>query len=189
MPWFELAHTLLVRFGAGTPIMGAIPPGLTSVAPSGMVPPMSGDGGIREFASEEEVPGPVVVDEALVQLLSGSVIPPPPSNEELMLELLVTSENPELLVELAEPQEGDTMGLSPPGSISVAPSGIFDPMMPVGSPVLDPPGPSVPSGEVAPMPEVTKAFWAYMGSQPNRIVNAIMKAPRMALSGLVDDHQ
>jgi len=124
-----------------------------------MVPPMSGDPGVREFASEE-VPGRMVVDKALVQLLGGSVIAPPPSKVELILELLVTPDTPELLVELAELQAGDIMGLSPPGLISVAPGGIFDPMMPVGAPVLDPPGPSVPSGEVAPMPEVPKAFWA-----------------------------
>jgi len=124
-----------------------------------------------------------------VQLLGGSVIAPPPSKVELILELLVTPDTPQLLVELAELQAGDIMGLSPPGLISVAPGGIFDPMMPVGAPVLDPPGPSVPRGEVAPMAEVPKEFWAYMGSQPNRIVNAIMKATRMALSGLADDHQ
>lgn len=56
-------------------------------------------------------------------------------------------------------------GLSPPGSISVAPSGIPAP--------LDPLEPGTPSGDVAPRPGAVINVWASAAPQPSAIATAI----------------
>src|SRR5205823_6248400 len=81
---------------------------------------------------------------------------PPPSKMELVPDIDVM---PELQLELT--------GLRPPGSISVAPSG-----MPVPDPVA-PLEPSMPSGEVAPRPDVVVALCAWGAPQPNSIAAAM----------------
>jgi len=69
-------------------------------------------------------------------------------------------------------------GLNPPGSISVAPSGT-----PVPPSELEP---SIPSGEVAPIPGTVVALWARAAPQPSRIMIVITHARRIGMPPVVD---
>jgi hypothetical protein len=141
--------------------MGAVISGLTpalsiSVEPSGIAPPFN----VKfEFAVVDESGEAVPLD---IALLAGALLEtqaevigepnPPPSK-------IVDPVVPEDIPENADPlvsQFETGAGLKPPGSISVAPSGIpvglFDP--------LDALEPGMPSGEVAPRPDVVIALCA-----------------------------
>jgi hypothetical protein len=153
----EPVHGDVIVLGIGTPISGLTPPLSISVAPSGIVPPFSvRPGFVPAIDSGEAEPLELrlFVDVQLdIELTEPVELNPPPSKLEFVPDIEaipdpLDPESPEyeeplaLQVELA-------VGLRPPGSISVAPSG-----MPV--PPFDPVGalePSMPSGDVAPMAE------------------------------------
>lgn len=151
--------------GAGTVIIGLKPPPSSSVAPSGIVPLATLDG---EPDSGEAVPVDVtfVPD---VQLEAAEIVPanPPPSNVE-----------PELVEPVADVPCMDgplgtqaPSGLNPPVSISVAPSGTPVPLAALA--------PSMPSGDVAPIPGMVVALWACAAPQPSRIMSDIAHAVRI----------
>jgi hypothetical protein len=157
--------------GAGTVMMGLTPPLSISIAPSGIVPPLSVELELPpEFDSGEAVPpGDSVCDEVQldVEFVDGTAVNPPPSNVEVAP--IVIPVMPEAFVpDSPEPlalQFTVTVGLTPPGSISVAPSG-----MPVP---LDPLGPNVPSGDVAPIAGVLIEVCACPAPQLIRITAAL----------------
>jgi len=176
--------------GAGTVIMGLTPPLSISVAPSGIMPPLSVElEPPPGFDSGEAVPpGDSVCEEVQldVEVVDGTAVNPPPSNVEVapivipvMPEAFVPVVPEAFIPDSPEPnplalQFTVTVGLTPPGSISVAPSG-----MPVP---LDPLGPSVPSGEVAPIAGVLIEVCACPAPQPIRITAAIASNLRIDTS-------
>jgi hypothetical protein len=142
--------------------MGEVISGLTpalsiSVEPSGIAPPFN----VKfEFAVVDESGEAVPLD---IALLAGTLVEtqaevivepnPPPSKIEPVTDVeAIPPENADPLVSQFE----TGAGLKPPGSISVAPSGIpvalFDP--------LDALEPGMPSGGVAPRPDVVIALCA-----------------------------
>jgi hypothetical protein len=153
----EPVHGNVVVLGIGTPMSGLTPPLSISVAPSGIVPPFSVVlEVVPDVDSGEATPVEVMLldPQTEVELIDPLELNPLPSKVEFVLPDVVVipdpldPESPEneeplaLQVELA-------VELRPPGSISVAPSG-----MPV--PLFDPVDtlePSMPSGDVAPMAE------------------------------------
>ena len=152
----EPAHGDVIVLGIGTPISGLTPPLSISVAPSEIVPPFSVVlDVVPDVDSGEATPVEVMLldPQMKVELIDPVELNPLPSKVEFVPDIEVIPdpldpESPEyeeplaLQVELA-------VGLRPPGSISVAPSG-----MPV--PLFDPVDtlePSMPSGDVAPMAE------------------------------------
>jgi hypothetical protein len=157
VPVNEPAHGDVIVFGNGTPISGLTPPLSISVAPSGIVPPFSVVlEVVPDVDSGEATPVEVMLldPQTEVELIDPLELNPLPSKVEFVLPDVVVipdpldPESPEneeplaLQVELA-------VELRPPGSISVAPSG-----MPV--PLFDPVDtlePSMPSGDVAPIAE------------------------------------
>lgn len=169
------AHDGVEPLVIGTVINGLTPPLSISVEPSGIVPPFR--------IKFELVPGvdtggavPVglgfVVD---VQPDAGAAEPvelnPPPSKVEPMpgvepmpdaLDPVMPADIPEFADPLALQFESGA-GLKPPGSISVAPSGIpvglFDSLAALA--------PGTPSGDVAPMPPLVIGLCAFAAPQPN----------------------
>jgi hypothetical protein len=142
--------------GNGTPIIGAMPAPGSSVAPSGMLPAVRDDPIVApELDSEKMFPVVDNPNDPGVQtpsVLDPVAAAPPPSNVELAPGPLVMTEDEDPL----ELQLADTAGLSPPRSISVAPSGIFDPMSPLDA--LELSKPRVPSGDVVRLANVLIAF-------------------------------
>jgi hypothetical protein len=152
----EPLHGDVIVFGIGTPISGLTPPLSISVAPSGIVPPFSVVlEAVPDVDSGEATPVEVILldPQTEVELIDPVELNPLPSKVEFVpgIEAIPDPLVPESL-EYEEPlalQVELAVGLRPPGSISVAPSG-----MPV--PPFDPVGalePSMPSGDVAPMAE------------------------------------
>jgi hypothetical protein len=145
-------------------INGLTPALLISVEPSGMVPPFRVK---LEFVSMVDSGEAVPVDDVapLVDAqVEAAVEPnPPPSKLELVIGIDVMPDPFMLQFETGA-------GLNPPGSISVAPSGIpvplFDP--------VDMLGPSMPSGEVAPMPGVVIELCACAAVEPKRTTAVMM---------------
>ena len=159
--------------GIGTVINGLKPPRMISVEPSGIVPPFNVKFElVPSVESGDAVPvGAVLIDDAQTEVV---VEPnPPPSKVEPMpgvdaipdpLNPVTPEDIPENAVDPLVLQFESGVGLKPPGSISVAPSGIpvelFDPLGALG--------PGTPSGDVAPMPPVI-GLCAFATPQPNRI--------------------
>jgi hypothetical protein len=142
-------------------ISGLTPALSISVEPSGIVPPFN----VKfEFVPTDESGKALPVDvalaaDALVDAQAEAMVEPdpPPSKTAPATDPLVL-------------QFETGAGLKPPGSISVAPSGI-----PVG--LFDPPDvlePSMPSGDVAPRPGVVIALCAWAAPLPSRIA-AVMR--------------
>lgn len=171
-----------VMLGAGTVIIGLTPPLLSSVESSGIAPPLSlrlalapsVDGGdavplvagagesthadVAEPPAATPPPSKVVVAPVVpvVPVVAEDVVPDMPSGETFVL------------------QVGPGTGLKPPGSISVAPSG-----MPVP---LDPIEPGTPSGDVARSPGVLIVVCASAAPQLIRIAAAITSHRRIDTS-------
>ena len=175
------AHDGSKLLGIGTVINGLTPPLSISVEPSGIVPPFK----LKfEFTPIVESGGAVPFDVAVLADPPGEaqtevvVEPKPPPSKvepvpgiEPMPDALEPA-MPEDIPEFADPpvlQFESGAGLKPPGSISVAPSGIpealFDPLN-----ALEP---IIPSGDVAPMGALVVAFCAWAEPQPNRIATAM----------------
>jgi hypothetical protein len=146
-------HGLLVLLGNGTLIIGAVPAPASSVAPSGMLPAVSDDPIVApELDSEKTFP--VADNDPGVQapsVLDPVVVVPPPSKVEIAPGAPVITEDEDPI----ELQLADTAGLSPPRSISVAPSGIFAPTS-----LFELSEPRVPSGDVVRFKNVLIALWA-----------------------------
>jgi hypothetical protein len=188
----EPAQTVAVLSGPGTLIIGLTPALPISVAPSGTVPPFSVDPAFAAgFASGDPIPVDDAVLGAEAQELDTIAVPdgklpaatpvnPPPSKLELaplvpepvICDELVPIEEPiielvpigELIVATQlEPLPAIGRGLTPPGFISVAPSGI-----PAGDPAEVEPG--IPSGDVAGRPGVAIVLCAEAMPQLNVIV-------------------
>jgi hypothetical protein len=163
-------------------ISGLTPALSISVEPSGIVPPFnvkfefvpigeSGDARPSDAA---------LLADALVEVQAEVVVEPnpPPSKAEPIgipdpLDPFIPEDIPEYVAEPLVSQLEIGAGLKPPGSISVAPSGIpvvlFDP-----PDALEPSIPSgdVASGEVVPMPAPVIALCAWTAPQPNRMAAA-----------------
>jgi hypothetical protein len=165
------AHDGSEPLDIGTMINGLTPPLLISVEPSGIAPPFkvkfelvpiveSGDAVPVDVAVLIDAPGDAQT-EVVVEPN------PPPSKVEPMVgvEPMPDEDIPELAVNPLALQFESGAGLKPPGSISVAPSGI-----PVG--LFDSLGalePGTPNGDVAPMPPLVIGLCAWAAPQPNII--------------------
>jgi hypothetical protein len=177
LPVVEPAHDGIEPLDIGTVISGLRPALSISVEPSGIVPPFN----VKfEFVvvdeSDEAVPLDIaLLADALVDAQAEVMVElnPPPSKTDPAtgIEAIPDPLNP------AIPEFEDSVvlqfetggGLKPPGSISVAPSGI-----PVG--LFDPAGalePSTPSGDVTPRPAGVIALCARAAPQPNRTAAAM----------------
>jgi hypothetical protein len=164
----EPAHKDVAPLDIGTVINGLMPALSISVEPSGIVPPFT----VKfEFVVVDQSGEAVPLD---VALLAGALVEaqaevmvepnPPPSKTEPVTDVETIPDPLDPVVPEDIPENADPLvlqfetgaGLKPPGSISVAPSGIpvalFDP--------LDALEPSMPSGEVAPRPDVVIALCA-----------------------------
>jgi hypothetical protein len=134
--------------GIGMPISGLTPALLSSVDPSGIVP--EGALGPAENGGRAvPVAEPTAVDtQPVVMPADPTPLSPPPSKLELEPLAMPEEEEPGLHV-------GDTIGLRPPGSISVAPRPMpapLEPVVPVGLVVPSKPlAPGIPSGDTAPI--------------------------------------
>jgi len=142
-PTLEPAQTVALLSGPGTLIIGLTPALPISVAPSGIVPPLSVDPAFAAgFASGDAIPVDDVVPVVEAQELDMIAVPygklpaaipvnPPPSKLELAPAVAepaicagaVPVEEPIIPTQFA-PLPVTGMGLRPPGFISVAPSGI-----------------------------------------------------------------
>lgn len=121
--------------------IGLRPAVSVSVEPSGILPPIRAVELVAGVEVEADVP---LVDDD-VQLAVALI---PPSNVERTVDVLPLIPDDCEEVELLVPQVEPVVGLKPPGSSSVDPSGMLELVVP-----LVPVEPSVPSGEVAPMPD------------------------------------
>jgi hypothetical protein len=162
---------VIVLLGAGTANSGLTPPPSSSVAPSGIAPPLRVDETPPGLDSGEAVPleesppdvvqleiAPIVPVGPLVPIapavpvnpvapVDPAVASPPPSKEEPMP---VVGDSPVIPADpedpvCASPQLSPGVVLKPPGLIPVAPSGKPVGLLPVGAMV-----PGVPRGEVPP---------------------------------------
>jgi hypothetical protein len=147
---------IVVLLGAGTAINGLTPPPPSSVAPSGIVPPLRVDVMVPGLDSGEAVPfGETAVDDVHpdvepvdpIALPDPVVLSPAPSNVVLVPvadDVLIVDDVPivdEVPAIPASPEEADVVaaqpvsgaGLKPPGKISVAPSGTPVRLFPVGA--------------------------------------------------------
>lgn len=157
----EPVHPPMLVLGGATPIIGLTPALSSSVAPSGMVPPGAapapandGDGSVP-LAAE---PADTVAQPPDVRPADPIPLIPPPSKVELVPDADIP---PEALAmpedEEPELQVGDTIGLRPPGLISVAPKPMpaLDPAIPVEplDPLIPivPLAPGMPSGDTDPI--------------------------------------
>lgn len=182
------AHDGIKLLVIGTVINGLTPALSISVEPSGIAPPFS----VKfELVPIVESGDAVPVDVAVLTDAPGDaqtevvVEPnPPPSKVEPMVDVepmpdpfnpVMPEDIPELAVNPLVLQFESGAGLKPPGSISVAPSGIpvglFDP--------LDALEPGTPSGDVAPMPPLVIGLCASAAPQPSRIVATTRGKSRM----------
>jgi hypothetical protein len=171
----------------GAVISGLTPPLLISVEPSGIVPPLRVK---LEFASNgasgDAVPIALVVppDELADPQTEAVVEPnPPPSKVELAADIDAMADPLALVIPEDIPEDEDPLalqiapdaGLSPPGSTSVAPSGmpvmLFDPE--------DTLEPTMPRGEVAGIPGVVIGLCACAALQPSRIAAAMIETTLM----------
>jgi hypothetical protein len=174
----------------GAVISGLTPPLLISVEPSGIVPPLRVKLELPPIgASGDAVPVALVMPpDELADPQAGLVVEPnpPPSKAELAPDIdampdplaLVT---PEDIPEDEDPlalQIAPAAGLSPPGSTSVAPSGmpvmLFDP-----EDMLEP---NMPRGEVAGIPGVVIVLCACAALQPSRTATAMAETTLMRSS-------
>jgi hypothetical protein len=166
----EFAHGVVVPgavvpnvLGSGTVSIGLRPLVPVSVAPSGIVLPIT-----LEFEVEDEA-GVVPLPDVVVQLELGDGIPPPSKVGDVD-DVVPLAELAALQVELgARPR--------PPGSISVAPSGTPAPLEPPVTLV-----PIVPRGEVAPNPDGLMAVWALLAAQVQKIARAAIEKCRTNIS-------
>lgn len=146
----------------GIESIGLRPPLFISVAPSGIVLPIT----VEIDASWDAV---VVLFEPDVQL-EVEARPPPSKVEELDVVLLVAPEPLALHVELGA-------GLSPPGLISVdasgAPAVVLLPLEPM------------PSGDVVPIPDEVTAVCAIAPCQPQRSATNNPNPDRIEISGML----
>jgi hypothetical protein len=134
--------------GIGTPTSGLTPGLLSSVDPSGIVPERA-PGPAEDGGRAVPVAEPTAVDtQPVVMPADPTPLSPPPSKLELEPLAMPEDEEP-------EGQLGETAGLVPPGSISVAPSpmplgpapaGLLEPLNPIV-----PLAPGIPSGDTAPI--------------------------------------
>jgi hypothetical protein len=172
-----LAHEEIEPLDVGTVISGLTPPLSISVEPSGIVPPFSVKLELAPMVESGEatpvgvrLPVDAVVDAQLDVPGKGR---PPPSKVEPVPDIedisdTLDPESPEYEDALVVQFEA-AAGLKPPGSSSVAPSGI-----PAG--LFDPLGalePKMPSGDVAPMLGLVTVLCACAAAQPSRIEIAI----------------
>jgi len=176
-PVVDPAHGVVRLFGAGTPIIGLTPALPSSNAPSGIVPPLSCGRPMLDVPAPdvdwgEAVPkldGVVALGQPPVDVTPEAVpLSPPPSKEEPE-----PSDMPLPIAELEPPVVASVVqtealfmvllgaGLKPPGSISVAPSGIPVPL------AVEP---RTPSGEVAPIPGMAVVLCACVRPQLNHMV-------------------
>jgi hypothetical protein len=156
------------RSTAGSVVKGLTPALSISVESSGMAPPFR--------AKLEPVPavesGEAVPD--VVPLIDAQAEPnPPPSNTEPATDVDAMPDPLDAVIpEYEDPlvlQFETGAGLSPPGLISVAPSGIPVPLFAR----LEMPKPSIPSVEVTPVPVELIKFWACAAPQPTRTAATI----------------
>jgi hypothetical protein len=110
----------VMLFGGETPIIGLVPAELISVEPRGIVLPAIADPEPIGTPNGEADPVGETVCEPDVQFDVALASPamPPPSKVVLIPEPLMVGEEAVVL------QVGEARGLKPPGSISVAPSGM-----------------------------------------------------------------
>jgi hypothetical protein len=132
--------------GAGTAIIGLTPLLPISVAPSGMVdsPTVGGDSETEPLADDASDP-----DAQLPDVVAPII--PPPSKVDAPLGVPTADIDDEPVVQLVS-----AAWLKPPGSSSVAPSGMVAPEL---APIM-PPEPGIPSGDVAPIAGVPGALCA-----------------------------
>jgi hypothetical protein len=182
VPGVVVPYVMLEMPGIGTVISGLTPVVLVSTAPSGTLPPFRVKLELAPSVETEEAVPVVDVDcedaQPEVELADPPALNPPPSKVEptdvvdVMLLVPEIGEFEELLalqVELAK-------GLRPPGSISVAPSGMPVPLVPLLLP------PSEPSGEVVPNPDEVMEVCALAITQPqNSTIAAIDNRGRMEI--------
>ena len=166
-PVLEPAHEDGEAPDIGMVINGLTPPLSISVAPSGIVPPFNVAFELAPgMESTEAVPAGVVAPiDPQVEPAAEPI--PPPSNVEFVPDIEAVpdpfdpiipadSSEEEAVEELLTLQFETAAGLNPPGSISVAPSGI--PAALFGVP--DTPAVGIPSGEVAPITGLVIALCA-----------------------------
>jgi hypothetical protein len=184
LPVVEPMHEGIRLLDIGVVISGLTPALSISVEPSGIVPPFN----VKfEFvpikeSGDAKPPDVALLADALVEAQTEVVVepnPPPSKAEPTGVEAIpdplspVTPEDiPESAADPLVLQFELGAGLKPPGSISVAPSGIPVVLL------LDALGPSIPSGDVAngdvvpmPAPVITLCAWAAL--LPNRTAAAI----------------
>jgi hypothetical protein len=151
--------------GVGELINGLKPPLLISVAPSGMVPPFSVKLAPAPDCGDAVPPDTCDDPEAQPDVGELPVGSPPPSKVP-----------PDPVADpVPAPQLAPGIGLSPPGSISVAPSGIPAP--------FDPPDvPGTPSGDVVPIADVAIELWAWAASQMNKKAVTTANARNIGIS-------
>ena len=176
----EPMHDGIRLLDIGAVISGLTPALSISVEPSGIVPPFN----VKfEFVPGDAKPPDVaLLADALVEAQAEVVVetnPPPSKAEPTAVEAIpdplspITPEDiPEYAADPLALQFEVGAGLKPPGSISVAPSGIPVVLLP------DALGPSIPSGDVAnedvvPMPAPVIALCAWAAPLPNRTAAAM----------------
>jgi hypothetical protein len=139
---------------AGTPIIGLTPLLLSSVAPSGMMPPLPAvapgktDGVVVPDAVAPTGAQLLKMPEGLADGVPPMEPTPPPSKVEVPANPVAVPNDP--AVQLMVPKDRPGAGLTPPGTSSVAPMGM--PTGPTGPEAKGDVAP-MPRGEVAPMPE------------------------------------
>jgi hypothetical protein len=175
-------HGVAVMLGAGTPINELTPPLSSSVAPSGIAPPPRFDVALAPgLDSGEAVPvdetTPDDGAEQLLEVVADAM--PPPSNDDVVPVVPIVAPpaipvDEEVVPTQLELLDTGPMGVGPmpPGSISVAPSGI-----PVGEP--DEVEPGIPSGDVSPMPGVVVTLCVRPASELQSSTTAAMNNRRI----------
>jgi hypothetical protein len=185
MPVVEPTHHGIKLLDIGVIISGLTPGLSISVEPSGIVPPFN----VKfefvpiEESGEAKPPDVTLLVDALVEAQAEVVVepnPPPSKAEPTGIEAIPDPLSPVMPEDIPEYAADPLVlqfeigaGLKPPGSISVAPSGI--PVV-----LFDPPDalePSIPSGDVAsgdvvPMPAPVIALCAWAAPLPNRTAAA-----------------
>jgi hypothetical protein len=184
----EPMHGVAVMLGAGTPINELTPPPSSSVAPSGIAPPPRFNVALAPGVdSGEAVPvDETTPDDGAEQLLEvvADTMPPPSNDDDAPVVPTVAPpaipvEEPAIPEDEVVPMQLELLdigpmgvGPMPPGSISVAPSGI-----PVGEPEEVEPG--IPSGDVSPMPGVVVTLCVRPASELQRSTTAAMNNRRI----------
>ena len=177
-PVVEPMHDGIRLLDIGAVISGLTPALSISVEPSGIVPPFNVK---NEFVPGDAKPPDVaLLADALVEAHAEVVVepnPPPSKAEPTDVEAIPEPLSPVMPEDIPEYAADPLVlqfeigaGLKPPGSISVAPSGIpvalFDPL---GALKPSTPGGDVASGDVVPMPVSVMALCAWAASQLSRI--------------------